>query len=231
MKSGAVLDPRFKKGWMKRSGYTETDIITAVKRQISQRYRNYRKLCANIYPSSHSVKKLFPCLIGECCHLVTDQNSADEETTGAPEAESDGPRRVQGSRKRKNSESLLYSSVLEEPRSQSVGPETILDEFETYINEPNVPMEQPTNPLDPESKMEKTRPLQFWKANSHRFPFLSIVARDSLAVPASSGSIERSYSTSTDILCAKRNRTKPDLFSNLMFIKCNAKVSAATIKL
>jgi hypothetical protein len=130
--------------------------------------------------------------------------------------------------KEKNSESLLYSSVLEEPRSQSVGLEKILDEFETYINEPNVPLEQPTKPLDPESKMEKTKPSQFWKANSHRFPFPSIVARDSLAVPASSGSIERSYSTGTDTLCAKRNRTKPDLFSNLMFIKCNAKVKAAT---
>jgi hypothetical protein len=130
--------------------------------------------------------------------------------------------------KEKNSESLLYSSVLEEPRSQSVGLDKILDEFETSINEPNVPLEQPTKPLDPESKMEKTKPSQFWKANSHRFPFTSIVARDSLAVPASSGSIERSYSTVTDTLCAKRNRTKPDLFSNLMFIKCNAKVNAAT---
>jgi hypothetical protein len=79
--------------------------------------------------------------------------------------------------------------------------------------------------------MEKTKPLQLWKANSHRFRFLSIVARDSLAVPASSGSIERAYSTGADILTAKRNRTKPDLFSNLMLIKCNAKVNAATIKL
>ena len=79
--------------------------------------------------------------------------------------------------------------------------------------------------------MEKTKPLQFWKANSRRFPFLSIVSRDSLAVPASSGWIERAYSTGSDILSAKRNWTKPDLFSNLMLIKCNAKVNAATIKL
>ena len=74
--------------------------------------------------------------------------------------------------------------------------------------------------------MEKTKPLQFWKANSHHFPFLSMVVRDSLAVPASSWSIERAYSTGVDILTAKRNRTKPDLFSNLMLIKCNAKVNA-----
>jgi hypothetical protein len=130
--------------------------------------------------------------------------------------------------KEKNSESLLYSSVLEEPRSQSVGLDKILDEFETSINEPNVPLEQPTKPLDPESKMEKTKPLQFWKANSHRFPFPSIVARDSLAVPASSGSIERSYSTCYRYTMCQTKQKKPDLFSNLMFIKCNAKVNAAT---
>ena len=80
-------------------------------------------------------------------------------------------------------------------------------------------------------QMEKTKPLQFWKANSRRFPFLSIVSRDSLAVPASSGWIVRAYSTGADILTAKGNWTKPDLFSNLMLIKCNAKVNAATIKL
>ena len=75
------------------------------------------------------------------------------------------------------------------------------------------------------------RNKKFWKENSHRFPFLSIVSRDSLAVPASSGWIERAYSTGADILTAKGNWTKPDLFSNLMLIKCNAKVNAATIKL
>ncbi len=36
-------------------------------------------------------------------------------------------------------------------------------------------------------------------------------------------------STGTDILCSKRNRTKADLFSNLIFIKCNAKVNAAQL--
>jgi hypothetical protein len=59
MKSGAVLDPRLKKGWMKRSGYTETDIIAAVKQQISQRYRNYRKLL-RIFPKFSLGYKTFP---------------------------------------------------------------------------------------------------------------------------------------------------------------------------
>jgi hypothetical protein len=41
-------------------------------------------------------------------------------------------------------------------------------------------------------------------------------------VSASSGSVERVFSSATDILHAKRSRTKADLFQMLMFIKRNA---------
>ncbi|KAK4003715.1 hypothetical protein OUZ56_005470 [Daphnia magna] len=51
---------------------------------------------------------------------------------------------------------------------------------------------------------------------NHQCPLLSRVTSDSLSVAASSGSIECSFSTATDILTAKRNRTKPDLFGNLI---------------
>ncbi|KZS06790.1 Uncharacterized protein APZ42_029636 [Daphnia magna] len=182
---GALLDPPFKKLWIKRSEHSDSDILSAVKVQLEARYRHYR----------------------DCKYFATGQIASDDEVVEAPAEESE---------------------VLEEPCSQSIGPGKII-EFEAYLTEPNVPFEQPSNPHDPESKLMKTRPLQFWKTNSHRFSFLSVVARDSLSVPASSGAIERSYSTGTDILCAKRNRTKPDLFSNLMFIKCNAKVNATAL--
>ena len=46
--------------------------------------------------------------------------------------------------------------------------------------------------------------------------------KDVFCVSASSGSIERVFSTATDILYAKRKRMKPDLFQSLMFIKRNA---------
>lgn len=86
-------------------------------------------------------------------------------------------------------------------------------------------MEVAINPLDAESDMRPTMPLEFWKNAAIRFPLLSEIGRDAVGVAASSGSIERSFSTATDILSAKRNRMKPDLFARLMFIKCNSKLT------
>jgi hypothetical protein len=51
-------------------------------------------------------------------------------------------------------------------------------------------MEVPVNPIDPKSELHPTKPLEFWKANSSRFPILSQIARDAVSVAASSGSIE-----------------------------------------
>jgi hypothetical protein len=84
----------------------------------------------------------------------------------------------------------------------------------------------PVNPIDPESELHPTKPLEFWKTNRSRFPILSQIAeikeQITESVAASSGSIERVFSTASDIMSAKRNGIKPDLFDNLMFIKCNA---------
>lgn len=43
-----------------------------------------------------------------------------------------------------------------------------------------------------------------------------------VSVAASSGSVERAFSAASDILTAKRSAMKPDLFANLMLVKCNA---------
>ena len=65
-------------------------------------------------------------------------------------------------------------------------------------------------------------PVLYWKVNAHRFPFLSEVAKDIFGIPASSGNIEMVFSITSDILCAKRNRLKPDFFEKLLFFKKNA---------
>ncbi|KZS05463.1 Uncharacterized protein APZ42_031370 [Daphnia magna] len=67
-----------------------------------------------------------------------------------------------------------------------------------------------------------TKPLEYWKSNQCRFPILSEIGRDAVSVAASSGSVERSFSVASDMLSAKRAAMKPDLFINLMLIKCNA---------
>jgi hypothetical protein len=91
--------------------------------------------------------------------------------------------------------------VIETPRPESVGPIKVIDELEAYLNEPGVPMEVPVNPIDPESELHATKPLEFWKANSSRFPILSQIARDAVSVAASSGSIKRVFSTTLVEFC------------------------------
>ncbi|CAM9668211.1 unnamed protein product, partial [Sphacelaria rigidula] len=50
-----------------------------------------------------------------------------------------------------------------------------------------------------------------WRAlNAHKYPLISYVARDALAVPASSGPSERVCSQTGHILTQRRNRLKPE---------------------
>ena len=63
------------------------------------------------------------------------------------------------SRKRRASQSL-YSTEIETPRPESVGPIKVIGELEAYLNEPGVPMEVPVNPIDPESELHATKPLE-----------------------------------------------------------------------
>jgi hypothetical protein len=99
----------------------------------------------------------------------------------------------------------------------------ILDEFEVYLGEPNMPMEE----LDDGGVLQPTRALKYWKLYSHSFPFLSLVARDIYGCPASSASIERAFSTASDILTAllkQRGLEKSFWFQQLLFLKHNSKL-------
>jgi len=51
---------------------------------------------------------------------------------------------------------------------------------------------------------------------------LAEIAKQIFCVPAMSGSIERVFSTVTDIVQAKRSRTKSDLLEMRVFIKQNS---------
>lgn len=116
----------------------------------------------------------------------------------------------------------LFSTVLKQRRPPSTGPAKVLEEFEVFVAEATCGMDCLEDPADPKSKRIPLRPLKYWKDNSHRFPYLSQIAKDIFGTPASSGSVERVFSTATDIMTSKRNRMKADLFSMLMFIKRNS---------
>ena len=64
-------------------------------------------------------------------------------------------------------------------------------------------------------------PLLFWKNNRSRFPQLARLARRYLVIPASSGPVERAFSSAGKIFRPERTRLTDNHFATLMFIKCN----------
>ncbi|PTB47247.1 hypothetical protein M431DRAFT_102899, partial [Trichoderma harzianum CBS 226.95] len=57
------------------------------------------------------------------------------------------------------------------------------------------------------------------KANTNRFPILSILARRYLAIPATSAAIESVFSISNNIITKARNRLNPNLVSEIILLK------------
>jgi len=61
--------------------------------------------------------------------------------------------------------------------------------------------------------------LEWWKEHRSIYPHLAKMARDVLAVPASSSSVERIFSLSGRIATWQRNRLNPKTISNIMIYK------------
>lgn len=113
----------------------------------------------------------------------------------------------------------LLSSLSQEDRPTSTGPDLVVEEFMTYYTEKWIA----------KSNDSPFSPLTYWKQNSKRFPRLSQVALQVFCVPASSGNIERVFSTAGDIMSAKRNRLSPNLFETLLLIKKNKTVMSKNV--
>jgi hypothetical protein len=79
------------------------------------------------------------------------------------------------------------------------------EEYIIYLNEIN------------ESK--NIDPLIYWKNNSYKFPILSILARRYLAIPATSASIESTFSIGNNIITKSRNRLKSETVKQLVLLK------------
>ena len=62
-----------------------------------------------------------------------------------------------------------------------------------------------------------TNILKYWQAKQYQYPVLSRIARDYLAIPASSAASERIFSVGGDIVTKKRNRLLP---STLQYLLC-----------
>lgn len=93
-------------------------------------------------------------------------------------------------------------------RPQSAGPSKVIEELTCYLNEAP-------------DQILKSGPLHYWKQHAGRFKYLSTIALSLFCIPASSANIERVFSVAKDILSAKRNRMKSELFRRILFIRRN----------
>jgi hypothetical protein len=66
---------------------------------------------------------------------------------------------------------------------------------------------------------QKNTPLDYWKSNNTRFPILSILARRYLAIPATSASIESTFSIGNNIITKSRNRLSSTIVKELILLK------------
>lgn len=67
-------------------------------------------------------------------------------------------------------------------------------------------------------------PLEWWMNHAQQYPILSSIARDFLAIPASSAGSERVFSTTKNIATHLRSSLTPENFSKLAFISCNKEI-------
>jgi hypothetical protein len=61
--------------------------------------------------------------------------------------------------------------------------------------------------------------LDYWKANTSKYPVLSNIARNYLQIPASSASSERFFSQGALIISKLRNRLNKDTFEKIISLK------------
>jgi hAT family C-terminal dimerisation region len=85
------------------------------------------------------------------------------------------------------------------------------DEFEEYLAAPRA---------EPETDV-----LQWWKVNATAYPRLAAMARDYLAIPATSAPVERVFSGGTDLVQPKRGSLSEDTIRACMCLKSWLKVS------
>ncbi|KAL2757507.1 hypothetical protein ACRALDRAFT_1028469, partial [Sodiomyces alcalophilus JCM 7366] len=61
--------------------------------------------------------------------------------------------------------------------------------------------------------------LLFWKNNAFKYPILSILARRYLAIPATSASIERIFSVTSNIISKNRINLYPNTVKEIILLK------------
>ncbi len=88
---------------------------------------------------------------------------------------------------------------------QSIALEKTLNEYDHYISSPLVTYAIPV--------------LDWWRQNDSGYPKLSLMVRDTLAVPATGAGVERQFSRSGRIVTPLRHRLNPETVHDIMMYK------------
>lgn len=115
------------------------------------------------------------------------------------------------SKRKKAESSQLLSYIFNEQRSEAVSETTktsLQVEISSYLSKPCL--------------KENDDPLQFWGKQNADYPSLARLPACYLAIPASSGPVEKLFSISGKIFRPERCRLTDIHFQQLMNIKCNA---------
>ena len=86
---------------------------------------------------------------------------------------------------------------------------SLRQEMDQYISKRRLPMSKGSNPLS------------WWKDNQHLYPNLAAVAKQYLAVQASTASSERMFSKANILIDWKRSRMDPNIVTRVMFLLGN----------
>ena len=98
---------------------------------------------------------------------------------------------------------------------------SILDDIYAKPNEPNKDENELDIYLLLDEEGRDTDPFDWWKQKQSRFPILAILARKYLGICPTSVPSERLFSDVGNNITAKRTSLKPDLVSEMMFLKRN----------
>ncbi len=108
--------------------------------------------------------------------------------------------------------------MVQVPKQNSFSAAKLIDELESYLPDNFFVLEEKST-----GKPKLFHCFEYWKDKSKTYGLIAKHAMVVHGIPASSGNIERVFSTATDILSAKRNRMKSDVFESLLFIKRNVR--------
>jgi len=148
-------------------------------------------------------------LLAECSRLISQELDVQviDETV-----QEENARDSQGSQEDPNignaNESILEALFGNENEAAEAPQVNVLNqenEVSNYLNEARLSL--------------NANPLVFWRANAKKYPLLSKIARKVLSVPASSGSIERAFSTAGAISRTRRSKMSMSCLESLLITR------------